>query len=66
MILPTIPLATLQAPHVRSAYTMTNSAMSASPKGLERHLFARERLFEIRDYHKSEAELYAEQWKLAA
>ena len=66
MILPTIPLATLQAPHVRSAYVMSNSPMSASPKGLERHLFARERLFEIRDYHKPEAEKYAEGWVLAA
>ena len=61
MILRPIPFATLPCP-VR----MTNSPMAASPKGLERHLFARERLFEIRDYHKSEAELYAEQWKVAA
>lgn len=66
MNLPTIPLATFQAPHERSAYVMHNSHMSASPKGLEHHLFQRERLFEIRDYHKSEAELYAEQWKVAA
>lgn len=57
-----IPLKTLPL-----AVPMENSPMSASPKGLERHLFARERLHEIRDYHsKTEAEKYAEGWKLAA
>lgn len=66
MILSTIPLASYQAPHTRSAYAMTNSSMSASPKGLERHLFQRERLFEVQEYRKSEAEEYAEQWQLAA
>lgn len=66
MILPTIPLANYQAPHTSSAYVMSNSPMSTSPKGLERHLFQRERLIEIQDYHKSEAEAYAEQWRLAA
>lgn len=57
--LPCIPLATIPCP-VR----MSNSPMAASRHGLERHLFSRERLFEIRDYHKSEAERYAEGWQL--
>lgn len=56
-----IPLATLPCP-VR----MTNSPMSASPHGLERHLFKRERMIEIAELRERlELEAWVDGWQLA-
>ena len=60
-----IPLASYQAQHSRSAYTMERSHMAAGSNFMN-HLYARERLFEVAARHEElEAERYAEQWVLA-
>jgi hypothetical protein len=65
MILKTIPLATYQAPHPRNPFIKERSDMACG-SNFFMHLAARELMLETQDRHKSDAERYAEQWKVAA